>query len=116
MCTEDDAKRIQGELLRWWLSNGQPSDAVLVHGACDGADKIAAGIWSGRYRLPVDPHPANWRRYGSGAGFKRNQEMVDSGIDYCLAFFKEGARNRGTTDCAWKARMAGVTVKEVWLK
>jgi YspA, cpYpsA-related SLOG family len=40
-------------------------DTLLVHGAAEGADSIAAGIWS-RWGLPVEAHHADWGRCGSG--------------------------------------------------
>ncbi len=59
----------------------------------------------------VDPWPAEWARLGNGAGPKRNQEMVDSGADLCLAFPLQDSR--GTWDCARRAHRAGIPV-HVW--
>lgn len=83
---------------------------------------------------PTEEHPADWtapcrdtcgkrdhRRPGRGgveycpaAGDYRNQEMVDAGADVCLAFFKHGARNAGTADCARRAKAAGITVVRIY--
>lgn len=80
---------------------------VLVHGDCpSGADMMADQIWR-RWQLPVERHPANWR-LGKRAGYIRNQEMVDSGVDKCLAF--RYAYSNGTTHCANAAIRAGVSV------
>jgi hypothetical protein len=65
--------------------------AVLVHGACRGADLIAAGIWLG-WHLPVESHPADWTQHGRAAGFVRNQHMVTLGADVCLAFIRDHSR------------------------
>ena len=97
-----------------WILDDEGLRATLVHGGCPtGADREAASFWriTGR---PVEPHPANWQRYGKAAGPRRNQEMVDAGADQCIAFFKRGAANRGTADCVARARAAGIPVQEVW--
>lgn len=80
-------------------------DAVLVHGACRGADLIAAGIWLG-WHLPVEPHPADWTRHGRAAGPLRNQHMVDLGADVCLAFIRD--YSRGGEHTAALAVAAGI--------
>jgi YspA, cpYpsA-related SLOG family len=95
---------------------------VVVHGDNPrGADAIAA-LWvvhTFRYAttgpwVAAEPHPAKWGRLGGAAGPVRNQEMVDLGADICGAFFKVGAENKGTSDCADRARAAGINVWELW--
>lgn len=90
---------------------GHPADAVVVHGACPtGADRMADEIWSGFLGYPVERHPADWSRFGRGAGPRRNQEMVDLGADLCLAFLVPGSR--GTADCVTRAERAGIPVRK----
>lgn len=68
-----------------------------------------------------DPHPARWDLYGSQAGFRRNQEMVDAGMDALMAWALPCDQRKpwcppgehpthGTFDCVEKARAAGITV------
>lgn len=102
-----------------------PADATLVHGACSGADSLAAEWWGDIQGRAVEPHPANWdgscrtectpghRRTVLGvpdrcpaAGPYRNQEMVDSGLDLLIAF----PGGHGTADMVRRAKAAGVRV------
>lgn len=50
---------------------------------------------------------------GKGAGFARNAEMVALGADLCVAFYKQGAGNKGTDHCASLAGKAGIPVRRV---
>ncbi len=104
----------------WTALNQYPLPMVVVHGACpSGADAMAAG-WARRaassYGWPVtqERHPADWRTYGKAAGFRRNAEMVALGAFVCLAFYREGAGNRGTAHCAGLAERAGIPVVRVY--
>lgn len=112
------------------ISQHGPENVTVVHGACPrGADAIAdhiASAWGGG--LTVERHRANWdtcgprcqpshhrtgvlgNTYCRYAGNARNQHMVDLGADLCLAFIRDNSR--GATDCARRARAAGIEVKE----
>ena len=107
-------------------------NVTLVQGCAKGTDFLAAQA-ARKMGWQVEDHPADWnapcrdtcgkrdhRRPGRGgvtycpaAGDYRNQEMVDTGADVCLAFYKQGARNKGTTDCANRAKAAGITVVRI---
>lgn len=98
--------------------------ATLVHGAAEGADRIAARIWTA-WGLPTEAHPADWtgpctpdcptghrrqRRNGTGycpqAGLRRNRAMVTTGAHACLALIQH--HSRGATHCATLAEQAGI--------
>lgn len=113
---------------------------VVVGDCPTGADKYArdwvrARGYPRNIDVGLEEHFANWERkcdekcyhppkfkpvtsdeitvlvpYCPVAGHIRNQEMVDSGADICLAFYKIGAKNRGTRDCAARAKKAGIKV------
>jgi hypothetical protein len=85
--------------------SGEPY-RTLMHGGCQGADKLAA-IEAKKLGWRVVAYPADWR-LGPKAGPERNQRMVDVGADLCLAFPLPGSR--GTYDCAARARRAGIPV------
>jgi SLOG family YspA-like protein len=87
---------------------------VIVHGACPtGADAMAAE-WARDYGIRAEAHPPDWERHGrKAAGPRRNAEMVALGADLCLAFYKQGAGNKGTDHCASLAGKAGIPVRRV---
>lgn len=94
---------------------------TVVHGDCPtGADSFAH-TWCALLdagddldvRVLEERHPADWDRYGKGAGPLRNREMVDLGADLVLAFPLPGPRNlsRGTWDCIDAAAAHGIPVE-----
>jgi hypothetical protein len=87
----------------------------LAHGACPtGADKFVQE-WDGVASVAVMPYPANWSRDGNAAGPIRNKKMLKAeDPDLVLAFFKRGAKNRGTKNCVDQAREMNYRVVEVW--
>ena len=56
-------------------------------------------------------HPGNLPDYCPKAGPRRNHAMVARGADVCLAFFKRGAANYGTTGCVKLVKAAGIDVR-----
>jgi hypothetical protein len=88
------------------------------HGAQVSENKDTGEKWGADYIVDqlaqqmgalVDPHPADWERWGKRAGGIRNQEMIDAGgINICLAW--PLGKSTGTWDCMRRAALAGIPV------
>lgn len=90
--TWTDVHQIYWAFHKWWEESGKPASPTLVSGACPkGADALAEHVWE-RNGWPVERHPADWNRHGRSAGFKRNEEMVLSKPDVCIAFIKDNSK------------------------
>jgi hypothetical protein len=88
-----------------------PEGVLLIHGACPGgADAIAAAYAARTPGYRIEAHPADWRRYGRAAGYRRNAEMIALGADGCAAFVR--GSSPGSTSAVRLARAAGIPV---WL-
>ena len=102
---------IKRAMIEVWEAAMRPDDIVLISGANPkGADHIAeqCAIDCG---WKVERHPAQWDKWGKAAGPRRNNEMVESGVDVCIAFIKDNSR--GATNCSQTAMRAGVTTR-IW--
>lgn len=91
---------------------------VVIEGGAKGADRMAAE-WVDHYdgepastRITHHRFPADWGRYGRGAGPKRNQQMLDEGCpDLVLAFHDDFENSKGTRDMVRRAERAGIPVR-----
>lgn len=94
---------IRAQLAPYAVGDGDPP--TIVHGDARGADKLAADI-AMRLGLWVEAHPANWAKYGKRAGPLRNLAMLDSGVDYVIAF--QRLESKGTQHTIDEARSRGI--------
>jgi hypothetical protein len=79
---------------------------ALIEGDAIGADRMA-GEWAGRRGVEHVRFVADWKRFGSKAGPKRNRRMLDEGKpDLVVAF----AGGHGTAHMVRIARAAGLPV------
>lgn len=91
----------------WW------PELELIHGDCpQGADQCAERwyVQIGKFLDVVrTPYPADWKRFGRGAGPMRNQTMADRMPDLVLVF----PGSAGTADMKRRAMYAQLNVIEV---
>jgi len=85
---------------------GEPLPIILMHGACPTGVDLVVDKWADRNMMITKRYPADWKRYGNAAGPIRNQQMVDKGPSYCIAF----PGGDGTKDCVTRADEAGIQV------
>lgn len=67
----------------------------VVVGDARGVDTVARK-WAEKHGIPYDLHYADWDKFGKSAGFRRNREMAQTGIDGCIAIW-DGV-SHGTKD------------------
>jgi hypothetical protein len=102
-----DKAVIRHAIFSTWQKAGSPKNTVVIVGRAHGADTIAETC-SEAFGFTIEPYEADWRKEGRAAGPKRNQRMVDSGADICLAFPHDGSK--GTADCMKRAEKAKIPV------
>jgi hypothetical protein len=120
--TWDDRGAIEAAL-NFYLEHSER--LVVVHGDCPkGADAMARQWCEKKKRAGYDVveerYPAEWERYGRGAGYRRNADMAKLGADVCLAFLKrcygtvcsrgegDSHYSHGTTHAAVQAELNGI--------
>ena len=88
-------------------------NALIAHGDCRGADKIAGSI-AESLKLQVLAFPADWEAHGKAAGPIRNRQMLTSVEPVLvLAFHNDIENSRGTKDMVGFAKACGVPVRVV---
>lgn len=87
-------------------------DTIIVHGAARGADTLAdqAALLFGLLRRP---YPADWGKYGRGAGPIRNQQLLDEQEVARVIAFRMPGESKGTDDMIRRARAAGIPVEVI---
>ncbi len=75
---------------------------TIVSGGAKGADSLA-GRFAEDYEIEIQIFKPEWDKYGKGAGFLRNQTIVNN-CDVVLAFWD--GKSRGTADTIAKAKTA----------
>lgn len=86
--------------------DAQEPPFTIIHGAARGADALAAAYARER-GIPVQAYPADWRRDGKSAGYRRNERMLRDGRPDLVIAFPGGP---GTAHMVARAREAGVPV------
>lgn len=105
----EDEEVMRGAFLTIWQKWGKPNPITLVVGDAKGADEMAVRLWA-KSGWPVEVHVPDWEGKGRAAGMARNVEMINSGVDFLLAFAK--GDTAGTQGCLAAARKAYVPCLE----
>lgn len=79
---------------------------LLIHGAAKGADTLASQ-WAIKNGVEELACPADWKRFGRGAGPLRNRQMLDHSPDLLVAF----PGGSGTADMINAALKRGVAIR-----
>ena len=87
---------------------------VIIEGECRGADKLARKVAEELGYLVKDktilPFPADWNRYGNGAGHIRNTQMLKEGKPELVGAFHSDIENsRGTANMLTQAEDNGIS-------
>lgn len=93
---------------------------IVIEGDCRGADRIG-GTVARTLGAHVEPFPADWPRYGRGAGPVRNEQMLqrlaalkaEGHAVRAVAFHPDLRRSKGTRDMVTRLENAGVPVTKV---
>jgi len=80
---------------------------IPISGGAKGADILSEKICEAYGQIPVIFEP-DWKKYGKGAGMKRNTTIVDNS-DILIAFWD--GKSNGTADSITKAQHRGIPVK-----
>ncbi len=92
------------------LVKGLPTGTVVIHGGAAGADGLA-DLYARQNGLTPEPYPADWDKYGKGAGVVRNKQMLDEGRPTeVVAFVADPTSSPGTANMVLQALAQGVPV------
>lgn len=81
----------------------------IVSGGATGADRLGE-TWARRAHIPIKKYPAEWKKYGKGAGPIRNGTMAEY-ADALVAFWD--GESAGTCNMIQQAKEIGLIVKVV---
>lgn len=84
--------------------------SVLIEGEAPGADTLSRQ-WAESRGVPVEPYPAEWRKFGRAAGPIRNKQMLDEGQpDAVVAFHPALSESKGTRNMVSQAMKRDIPV------
>lgn len=87
-----------------------PSGTVVIHGGAPGADSLA-DLYAHENGLAREAYPADWEKYGRGAGPVRNKQMLDEGQPTeVIAFVADPTNSPGTANMVLQALARGLPV------
>ena len=78
----------------------------IISGTATGVD-IQGIIYAERNKIPIALYPADWNKFGKGAGFIRNKQMAEN-ADALIAVWN--GRSRGTQHMIGEAKAKNLKV------
>jgi hypothetical protein len=94
------------ELLKETVNNLKLKITTVVSGGARGADRLAER-YAKEYGIELLIFKADWDKLGKGAGFARNQTIIDN-VDHLVAFWD--GHSTGTMDIMKKAYKKNIPV------
>lgn len=79
-------------------------DYHILTGTADGVDTLAEE-WAVENDVPFTRYPADWDRYGKGAGPMRNQEMAEDADVLIAVWDGASAGTENMIDCALREKL-----------
>ena len=107
-----DNLELMTKKMDFFLLESKNLDLEIVSGTAKGADSLGEAYANLR-KYKVKQFPADWNKFGKGAGFKRNTEMAEY-ADALIAFWD--GKSRGTMHMINIAKKKGLQVKVVEYK
>ena len=86
-----------------------PKEVTIISGHARGADKLGEQFAKAN-NCELLIFPADWDKFGKGAGPIRNQQMIDEGKPDLVVAFKGG---KGTADMVRRTKKHNIKVIEV---
>lgn len=104
-----DYKKMTSIMLEYFIF--EPEENILIAGGANGADSLAVAI-ANKHSIKKIIHKPDWDKYGKGAGFIRNQAMIDEKPNIVIAFWD--GKSKGTADTINRARKNKITTLIVY--
>ena len=86
-----------------------PEDVTIISGHARGADKLGERFANDN-NCELLVFPADWNKFGKGAGHIRNQQMIDEGKPDLVVAFPGGNGTQDMIRRAVKARVRTVSI------
>jgi hypothetical protein len=105
------AREWTGEALMRRVFTQIHPDAIIVHGACRGADLIAEKL-AKEFQIAYFGFPAKWKEQGKSAGIIRNMRMLrHTKPDLIIAFHQNIKESKGSKNMIELAEKWEIPVK-----
>lgn len=104
-----DYEKMKGEVRSFIVEHEIKNTPMIISGNANGADKLGERL-AIEERMALQIFPADWGRYGRGAGHVRNSKMAKE-ANGCIVFWD--GKSKGTKSMIEKATKKGLDLKVV---